>query len=225
MQIDLQSPTPDFSPAPPCQTAATPRASVGALFAAPMRPRRSPWLRMTANTASPVAQVPDSIKDTAVWSLDLAAVVAGAKFRGDFEERLRCRPAAASSARSLPADASTRPSVGHFTASPLTTPPSASRRQNPRSIDSLPPPSTFKSRFRSRRIPSAPHPARTHSHAASLLACLRPCLRCGGGGGGGGAAACWRTCRRRTERSSSSSTRPPPPPPSNPQTLPPAPVL
>lgn len=33
--------------------------------------------------------VPDSLKDRKVFSLDMGALVAGAKYRGEFEERLK----------------------------------------------------------------------------------------------------------------------------------------
>ena len=33
--------------------------------------------------------VPSSLKDKTIWELDMAALVAGAKYRGEFEERLK----------------------------------------------------------------------------------------------------------------------------------------
>ena len=33
--------------------------------------------------------VPDKLKDMAIYSLDMGSLLAGAKFRGDFEERLK----------------------------------------------------------------------------------------------------------------------------------------
>ena len=33
--------------------------------------------------------VPDNLKDKHIWELDLGALVAGAKYRGEFEERLK----------------------------------------------------------------------------------------------------------------------------------------
>ena len=33
--------------------------------------------------------VPNNLKDKTIWELDLAALVAGAKYRGEFEERLK----------------------------------------------------------------------------------------------------------------------------------------
>lgn len=33
--------------------------------------------------------VPDSLKDRKIFSLDLGSLVAGAKYRGEFEERLK----------------------------------------------------------------------------------------------------------------------------------------
>lgn len=33
--------------------------------------------------------VPDGLKDKTVFSLDMGALVAGAKYRGEFEERLK----------------------------------------------------------------------------------------------------------------------------------------
>jgi ATP-dependent Clp protease ATP-binding subunit ClpB len=33
--------------------------------------------------------VPDNLKNRAIFSLDMGALIAGAKFRGEFEERLK----------------------------------------------------------------------------------------------------------------------------------------
>ena len=35
--------------------------------------------------------VPENLKDRTVFSLDMGALVAGAKYRGEFEERLKSR--------------------------------------------------------------------------------------------------------------------------------------
>eukprot|EP00918_Siedleckia_nematoides_P091930 GHVU01201861.1.p1 GENE.GHVU01201861.1~~GHVU01201861.1.p1 ORF type:complete len:108 (-),score=18.24 GHVU01201861.1:449-772(-) len=36
--------------------------------------------------------VPESLKDRRIVSLDVSAILAGAKYRGEFEERLKVRP-------------------------------------------------------------------------------------------------------------------------------------
>jgi hypothetical protein len=40
--------------------------------------------------------VPENLKGTKVFALDMGSLVAGAKYRGEFEERLKVRPQACS---------------------------------------------------------------------------------------------------------------------------------
>jgi ATP-dependent Clp protease ATP-binding subunit ClpA len=56
-------------------------------------PRASP-------SSSSTAKVPEMLEDSVVYSLDLGALLAGTKYRGDFEKRLKgCWPSSSASAR------------------------------------------------------------------------------------------------------------------------------